>query len=84
MVEIITVYGTEWCWSSRRIRETLDREGIIYTWVDIDNDSKGREYVEKINNGNRSVPTIVFPGGDILVEPSDGEFQTRLLKCKKG
>ena len=66
----IKFYGTNWCPSSRRAKNILIEQGIDFEWINIDQDKEGRAYVEKVNNGYRSVPTIVFPDGEILVEPS--------------
>ena len=74
----IIVYGTTWCGDSRRAVAFLNRNQIKYKWVDIDKDEKGRKFVEKTNNGFRSVPTIVFPDGSILVEPTTSELQAKL------
>lgn len=74
----IIVYGTSWCGDSRRARRILDENQIPYLWVDIDNDSEGRKFVEQVNKGYRSVPTIVFPDGMILVEPSSSELKEKL------
>lgn len=74
----IIVYGTSWCGDSRRARRILDENQIPYLWVDIDNDSEGRKFVEQVNKGYRSVPTIVFPDGTILVEPSSSELKEKL------
>lgn len=74
----IIVYGTTWCGDSRRARRILDENQIPYLWVDIDNDSEGRKFVEQVNRGYRSVPTIVFPDGTILVEPSSSELKEKL------
>lgn len=71
MEEKIIVYGTSWCGGSRRVKRILDENKIAYRWIDIDEDKDARALVEKINNGYRSVPTIVFPDGSILVEPAD-------------
>ena len=43
--------------------------GVAYDWIDISSSAEAAAFVERVNNGNRSVPTIVFPDGDILVEP---------------
>lgn len=56
----------------------FDENKIPYRWVDIDMDKEARSLVEKINNGYRSVPTIVFPDGSILVEPSDVKLAEKL------
>ncbi|GAP06068.1 glutaredoxin [Anaerolinea thermolimosa] len=74
----IIVYGTTWCGDSRRARRILDENQIPYLWVDIDSDSEGRKFVEQVNKGYRSVPTIVFPDGTILVEPSSSELKEKL------
>jgi mycoredoxin len=73
----IIVYGTNWCYASRRARAFLDEHQIVYTWIDVDKDSEASKLVEKINKGFRSVPTIVFPDGSILVEPSSSQLSTK-------
>jgi mycoredoxin len=66
----IIVYGTKWCGDTLRARRIFDNNQIQYEWVDIDQTPDAAKLVEKINNGFRSVPTIIFPDGTILVEPS--------------
>jgi glutaredoxin-like protein len=67
----ILVYGAMWCPDTVRSRKFLDDNGIAYTWLDIDHDKEAKEFVRKTNNGQVVIPTIVFPDGSILVEPSD-------------
>jgi mycoredoxin len=74
----IIVYGTTWCWDCRRARRFLDQRQIQYKWIDIDGDKSAEAYVRKTNGGNRSVPTILFPDGDILVEPSNQALARKL------
>ncbi len=74
----IVMYGTTWCYESRRARTVFDQNHIAYVWIDIDLDMEGRKYVESVNRGFRSVPTIVFPDGTILVEPSAAELSRKL------
>ncbi|NLF49623.1 MAG: NrdH-redoxin [Leptolinea sp.] len=78
MTETIVVYGTAWCGGSRRAKRILETNSISYKWIDIDSDRDARDLVEKINNGFRSVPTILFPDGSKLVEPSDEELAKKL------
>ncbi len=52
----------------------MDTRGIGYDWIDIENDSAAAKRVMEINGGYRSVPTIVFEDGSILVEPSNAEL----------
>lgn len=74
----IIMYGTTWCYDTRRAQMIFDNNKIPYVWIDIDKDADGRKYVESVNNGCRSVPTIVFPDGSILVEPSNLELNRKL------
>ncbi len=66
--------GTSWCSDCARSRALLERLGVDYEFVDIDQDTAGAREVETLNHGRRSVPTILFPDGRVLVEPSDEEL----------
>ncbi|MBI4288225.1 MAG: mycoredoxin [Chloroflexi bacterium] len=74
----IRMYGALWCPDCRRAKQFLDARSIPFEWHDIDQDEEARAYVEGVNNGNRSIPTIVFPDGSILVEPSNAELGRKL------
>jgi mycoredoxin len=74
----IIVYGTTWCGDTIRARKFLDLNNIVYKWIDIDKDLEARKLVESINNGMRSVPTIIFPDGSTLTEPSNSELANKL------
>jgi len=74
----IRVYGTAWCGDCARSKRLLDRLGVPYAWINIEQDSKARDYVVEVNRGSRSVPTIVFPDGSVLVEPGDAELEKKV------
>jgi glutaredoxin-like protein len=74
----IIMYGTTWCGVTKRARRFFEEEKIEYDWVDIDKDESAARYVESVANGFRSVPTIVFPDGTILVEPSTSQLREKL------
>ena len=74
----IKLYGTDWCWDCRRARRFLDEQQIPYQWINIDKDPQAEHEVLEINRGNRSVPTIIFPDGSILVEPSNSKLKEKL------
>jgi len=78
MPEQIKVYGTKWCPDCTRAKRILDQHQVDYTWIDIEQDAPAADYVVKVNKGNRSVPTIIFPDGSILVEPSNSELENKL------
>jgi len=67
----ITIFGTNWCGDCIRTRKIFDKNNVEYKWVDIDRDAMGEEFVISTNHGMRSVPTICFEDGVILVEPTD-------------
>lgn len=78
----IKVYGVTWCPDCRRSRSIFEEEGVPYVWVDIDEDKKGESFVLAANRGNRSVPTIIFPDGSSLVEPSGAQLRQALQPFK--
>ena len=71
------MYVTTWCGDCRMARRWFDAHGIPYEYINIEEDDKAAEFVAGINGGYRSVPTIVFPDGSILVEPGPRELATK-------
>ena len=80
--QTIIVYGTRWCPDCHRARRILDGRDIPYTYIDINRDKQACAYVEQVNHGNCSVPTIQFPDGEILVEPSNSALNAKLDTLK--
>ena len=76
--KMIVVYGKSWCPDCKRSRLVLAENKAIYLEVDIEKDQAGREFVKKVNNGHESVPTIIFPDGSYLVEPSNSVLASKL------
>ncbi len=74
----ITVYGAPWCPDCKRSKKFLAEHRVPFRWVDVDEDAEGLRFVEELQKGGRAIPTIVFPEGDPLVEPSDGDLARRL------
>jgi mycoredoxin len=74
----IVMYTTSWCSDCQRAKHFLDEYGIDYMEHDVDHDSEAKRFVMEVNNGRSSVPTIIFPDGSILVEPSNQELGTKL------
>ncbi len=74
----ITMYSTTWCGYCRRLKNQLDREGIAYTEVDIEQHPEAADFVMKVNNGNQTVPTVLFPDGSASTNPSLAEVKARL------
>ncbi|MFE6612482.1 glutaredoxin family protein [Amycolatopsis sp. NPDC057786] len=74
----LTVYGADWCPDVKRSRALLDSKGIAYDYIDVEADSGAEETVRALQNGERRIPTIVWPDGTHLVEPSDDELTAHL------
>ena len=74
----IIIYGTTWCGATTRARKIFDQNKIPYQWIDIDTNPEARKYVESVNRGYRSVPTIIFPDGSMLVEPTNSQLAEKL------
>lgn len=74
----ITMFSTQWCGYCRRLKHRLDREGITYTEIDIETTPGTAEIVEAVNDGNHTVPTVIFPDGTSATNPSLREVKKRL------
>ncbi len=66
----IVIYTTDWCADCWRAKQVMGSLKVSYQEINISNDESAIELVTRLNDGNRSVPTIVFPDGSILTEPS--------------
>jgi glutaredoxin-like protein len=74
----IIVYGTDWCSDCHRARNVLNEHAIDYVDIDIDRYAEARALVSHLNNGQARVPTIIFPDGSWLVEPSNRELVAKI------
>ena len=72
------MYTTTWCGYCRRLKSQLDRAGISVTEIDIERTPEAAVVVERVNRGNRTVPTVVFPDGTALTNPSVREVTAQL------
>ena len=74
----LTMYSTTWCGYCRRLKTLLDREGIEYVEVDIERDPAAADFVMSVNGGNQTVPTLHFPNGKALTNPSLADVKATL------
>jgi mycoredoxin len=75
---MLTMYSTPWCGYCRRLARQFDHEDIAYQVVDIEQDPTAAKFVTAVNNGNRTVPTIRFPDGSALTNPTLAEVKDHL------
>src|SRR5438132_4389163 len=83
----ILVYGAPWCPDCKRAKRFLAEQRVSYDWVDIDEDAQGMRRVEELQKGGRTIPTIVFADGTVLIEPTNEELARKLgldLDAKRG
>jgi thioredoxin reductase (NADPH) len=74
----IVVYSTIWCPDCKRAKQFFGEQRIQYHNVDIEQDERAMAFVEQLNDGKRIVPTIIFPDGEILTEPSNAQLAEKL------
>ena len=75
---MLTMYTTDWCGYCVRLKDGLAREGIPYDEVNIEHAPDAAEVVMRANGGNRTVPTVVFPDGTALTNPTLREVKAKL------
>ncbi len=80
MAGTVTMYSTTWCGYCRRLKSQMDREGIPFEEINIEQDPDSAAYVESVNNGNQLVPTVVVvprQGGDSVAMPNPSLAQVK-------
>lgn len=74
----IKLYGTNWCSDCKRSKKFLGEQRIRYEFINIEEDQEGQTFVQKVQNGGLTIPTIVFDDGSLLIEPSNAELAAKL------
>jgi mycoredoxin len=74
----VTMFTTSWCGYCVRLKSQMNREGIDFTEVNIEEHPQSAEFVMKVNGGNQTVPTLLFPDGSAATNPSINEVKARL------
>ncbi|TFB46324.1 mycoredoxin [Cryobacterium tagatosivorans] len=75
---MITMFTTTWCGYCSRLKSQLDKAGIGYTEVNVEEVDGTSELVMSLNGGNRTVPTVLFPDGSAATNPSLAQVQAKL------
>ena len=74
----LTMYTTPWCGYCRNLKRQLARDGIEMVEIDIERDAVAAEFVMSVNGGNQTVPTVLFPDGTVLTNPSAAQVMAQL------
>ena len=72
------MYSTTWCGFCRRLKLQMDAAGVPYTEVNIERDPDAAAFVEGVNGGNRTVPTVRFADDSALTNPTLTQVTTKL------
>lgn len=67
---MVTMYTTSWCGYCFRLKSQLERFGIPFSEVDIEQDPQAAAFVGSVNGGNHIVPTVLLPDGTAMTNPS--------------
>lgn len=73
----IVMYTTEYCSDCHRAKAYFAAKKISYLKVGLEGNEEATEFVINVNKGARSVPTIIFPDGSVMVEPSLAELNKK-------
>jgi mycoredoxin len=76
----LTMYTTQWCGFCKRLKAQLGRVGVEINEVDIERDEAAADFVMSVNGGNQTVPTLLFPNGETMVNPSAAQVQAKLAQ----
>ncbi len=74
----LTMYSTTWCGYCRRLKFQLDEAGIAYREINIERDAEAARFVEGVNGGNQTVPTVLFPDGTTATNPPFAEVRRKV------
>ena len=75
---LVTMYSTTWCGYCSRLKSQMQREGISFEVVDIEQQPEAAELVERVNGGNQTVPTLVYSDGTAHTNPSLAQVKQKL------
>jgi mycoredoxin len=78
MTQPLTMYTTPWCGFCKRLKRQLAADGIEMAEVDIEQDPAAADFVMTVNGGFQTVPTVLFPDGSSLTNPSAAAVKERL------
>ena len=77
-MEKIILYGHLACLGMGPVKGMLNQSDVAYDYINILQNREAAAQVRAINNGHESVPTLVFPDGSTLTEPSASELKAKL------
>lgn len=80
----LTMFSTTWCGYCQRLKAQLRSSGIVFTEVNIEEAPDAAAIVEKVNDGNQTVPTVLFSDGSAATNPSVADVKKRIEAARAG
>jgi mycoredoxin len=74
----VVMYSTVWCGYCKRLKTAMKASGIEFSEVDIEHDPAAAEFVMSVNGGNQTVPTVTFPDGSAMTNPTITQVKAKL------
>ncbi|MGB7156938.1 MAG: glutaredoxin family protein [Tepidisphaeraceae bacterium] len=78
-MNVIKVYGADWCEDTQATRAHLDALGMAYQYINVDADPQAKVWIKAQNNGKQQTPTVDI-GGRILIEPDEDELDEAIRR----
>jgi mycoredoxin len=72
------MYTTSWCGYCVRLKRMMQREDIHFAEINIEHDESAVDLVMRVNGGNQTVPTVVFPDGSAMTNPTIDQVRGKL------
>ena len=72
------MYSTSWCGYCKRLKRQLADLGITFEEINIEEVTEAAQIVQSLNNGNQTVPTLVFSDKSSMTNPSAKEVAQKL------
>ena len=76
--ESIKVYGADWCPDCHRAKNYLEQQQVPFQWINVDQNDEAQAYVREMNDNKLIMPTILFPDGTVMVEPSNAALSRKI------
>jgi|TARA_B110000093_G_scaffold169994_1_gene198483 glutaredoxin len=58
----IKVYGADWCSDCVTLKRFLEEKGVEFEYIIITDNQEAIDFLEKVNNGKRIIPTLDIEG----------------------
>jgi mycoredoxin len=83
LAPVVTLYTTPFCPGCFHAKVILQRFAIPYTECDVTADPDAYDDLLRLTQGRPHVPTLLMPGGEMLIEPAPLALLQRLVAMEE-